>query len=146
MHLIAGLLSIPGQERDNGAKFVSPKLAKEGAMRVLIEVVRAEARAAPILLLFEDAHWADPTTGDLLERFVEQLHDIPALLVITARPEFNSPLTRHPAVTAIDLAKFTPAQSGSLVTNVVGGEGIYHPASSLRSLPGLTAFLYSLKS
>ena len=93
-------------------------------MRVLIEFVRAEARAGPTLLLFEDAHWADPTTLDLLERFVEQLHDIPALLVITARPEFNSPLTSHPAVTVIDLAKFTPAQSGSLVANVVGGKAL----------------------
>lgn len=121
MHLLAGLLSIPKQERD-GLSFVSPKLAKEETMRVLIECVRAEARTGSILLLFEDAHWADPSTLDLLERFVEQLQDIPALLVITARPEFNSPLIGHPAVSVIDLTRFTPAQSGSLVANVVGGK------------------------
>ena len=93
--------------------------------------MRAEARAGPTLLLFEDAHWADPTTLDLLGRFVEQLSDIPALLVITARPEFNSPLTSHPAVTVIDLAKFTPAQSSSLVANVVGGKAL--PSGPRRS-------------
>ena len=49
-------------------------------------------------MLFEDAHWADPTTLDLLGRFVELLSGIPALLVITARPEFNAPLAAHPAV------------------------------------------------
>ena len=95
MHLIAALLTVPSQERD-GSKVVSPKLAKEETMRVLIEFVRAGARAAPTLLVFEDAHWADPTTRDLLERFVEHLHDIPALFVITARPEFSSPFTSHP--------------------------------------------------
>jgi class 3 adenylate cyclase/tetratricopeptide (TPR) repeat protein len=123
MHLIAALLSIPCQERD-GSKLVSPKLVKEETMRVLIELVRAKARAGPTLLLLEDAHWADPTTQDLLERLVEQLPDVPALFVITARPEFNSPLTSHPAVTVIDLAKFTPVQSGSLVANVVGGKAL----------------------
>jgi class 3 adenylate cyclase/tetratricopeptide (TPR) repeat protein len=119
--LIAALLSVPHQER-YGEILVSPKLAKEETMRVLIELVRAETRAGPTLLLFEDAHWADPTTLDLLGRFVELLSEIPVLLVITARPEFNSPLASHPIITVMDLAKFTPVQSRSLVANVVGGK------------------------
>jgi class 3 adenylate cyclase/tetratricopeptide (TPR) repeat protein len=123
MRFIAALLSIPFQER-YGTILVSPKLAKEETMRVLIEFVRAQAREEPTLLLFEDAHWADPTTLDLLGRFADLLTDIPALLVITARPEFNSPLIDHPAVTVMDLAKFTPAQSGSLVDKVVGGKAL----------------------
>jgi class 3 adenylate cyclase/tetratricopeptide (TPR) repeat protein len=123
MRFIAALLSIPYQER-YGTILVSPKLAKEETMRVLIEFVRAQAREEPTLLLFEDAHWADPTTLDLLGRFVDLLADIPALLVITARPEFSSPLIGHPAVTVMDLAKFTPAQSGSLVAKVVGGKAL----------------------
>ena len=80
----------PCQQR-YGAILLSPKLAKEETMRVLIEIVRAQARAGPTLLLFEDAHWADPTSLDLLGRFIEMLPGIPALLVITARPEFNAP-------------------------------------------------------
>jgi class 3 adenylate cyclase/tetratricopeptide (TPR) repeat protein len=123
MRFIAALLSIPYQER-YGTILVSPKLAKEETMRVLIEFVRAQARLGPTLLLFEDAHWADPTTLDVLGRFVDLLAGIPVLLVITARPEFNSPLTSHPDVTVMDLAKFTPAQSGSLVANVVGGRAL----------------------
>lgn len=123
MRLIAALLSIPYQER-YGAIPISPKLAKEDTMRVLIEFVRAEARAGPTLLLFEDAHWADPTTLELLERLVDALTDIPTLLVVTARPELNSSLTVHPAVAVMNLAKFTPAQSSSLVANVVGGRAL----------------------
>jgi class 3 adenylate cyclase/tetratricopeptide (TPR) repeat protein len=129
MRLIAALLSIPYQER-YGAILVSPKLAKEETMRVLIEFVRARARARPTLLLFEDAHWADPTTLDLLGRFIELLSGIPALLVITARPEFNAPLAAHPAVSVMNLAKFTPVQTESLVANLVGGKSLP---------PGLTA-------
>jgi class 3 adenylate cyclase len=129
MRLVAGLLSIPYQER-YGTILLSPKLVKEDTMRVLIEIVRAEARAGPTLILFEDAHWADPTTLDLLGRFVDLLADIPALLVITVRPEFHASWTNHRAVTVMDLGKFTPAQSGSLIVNIVGGKALP---------PGLTA-------
>jgi len=120
---IAELLSIPCQQRYSEI-VISPRLAKEDTMRVLVEFVRAEARAGPTLLLFEDAHWADPTTLDLLGRLVNLLADVPTLLVVTARPEFESPLMDHPAVAAMDLAKFTPAQSSSLVANVVGGKAL----------------------
>ena len=123
MTFIAALLSIPYQKR-YGAILLSPKLVKQDTMRVLIEIVRAEARTRPTLILFEDAHWADPTTLDLLGRFVDVLADIPALLVVTARPEFQASWTSHQAVTVMDLAKFTPAQSSSLVANVVGGKAL----------------------
>ena len=123
MKFIAALLSIPYQQR-YGAILLSPQLAKEDTMRVLIEIVRAEARARPTLILFEDVHWADPTTLDLLGRFVDGLADIPALLVVTARPEFRESWTNHKVVTVINLAKFTPVQSESLVANVVGGKAL----------------------
>jgi class 3 adenylate cyclase/tetratricopeptide (TPR) repeat protein len=123
MRFIAALMSLPYQER-YGAILVSPKLAKEETMRILIEIVRAQARAGPTLVLFEDAHWADPTTLDLLGRFVDGLADIPALLLVTARPEFRPAWTSHPSVTTMDLAKFTPEQSSSLVANVVGGKAL----------------------
>ncbi|MBU6464433.1 MAG: AAA family ATPase [Bradyrhizobium sp.] len=123
MRLVAALLSIPHEQR-YGSILLSPKLAKEETMRVLIEFVRAHARLRPTLLLFEDAHWADPTSLDLLMRFIELLPGIPALLVITARPEFNSPLASLPAISVMDLAKFTPRQSETLVANVVGGKAL----------------------
>ena len=121
MRFVAALLSLPYQER-YGTILVSPKLAKEETMRVLIDLTRAEARRGPTVILFEDVHWADPTTLQLIERFVDVLAGIPTLLIVTTRPEFNSPLTNHPVVDVMNLAKFTPAQSGSLVANLVGGK------------------------
>jgi class 3 adenylate cyclase/tetratricopeptide (TPR) repeat protein len=123
MRFIAALLSLPYQER-YGAILVSPRLAREETMRILIEFVRAEARGGPTLLLCEDAHWIDPTTRDLLGRIVDVVAEIPTLLVVTARPEFNPSKATHPSVTVMDLAKFTPDQSGSLVANVVGGKAL----------------------
>ena len=81
MRFIAALLSIPYQER-YGAILVSPRLAREETMRVLIDFVRAEARAQPTLFLFEDAHWADPRRGPAGTASSEVLAEIPTLLVV----------------------------------------------------------------
>jgi class 3 adenylate cyclase/tetratricopeptide (TPR) repeat protein len=123
MRFIAALLSLPYEER-YGAILVSPKLAKEETMRVLIEFVRAQARSGPTLLLLEDAHWADPTTLDLLDRFISHLTDIPFLFVVTARPEFDAPFLHHSSVGIIELGKFTAAQSSSLIDNIIGGKAL----------------------
>ncbi len=123
MRFMAALLSLPYQER-YGAILVSPKLAKAETMRVLIDLARSQASKGPTVILFEDVHWADPTTLQLIEHFVGVLAGIRTLLVVTARPEFNASWTSHPAIAVMDLAKFTPAQSGSLVAKVVGGKAL----------------------
>jgi class 3 adenylate cyclase len=123
MRLIAALLSLPYQER-YGAIVVSPKLAKDETMRVLIEFVRARANAGPTLIVLEDAHWADPTTLELLGRFIDRLANIPVLFILTGRTEFNAPFLTNPTVGVVELSKFTPAQSTSLVDNLLGGKSL----------------------
>ena len=120
---IAALLSIPFQER-YGAITIAPKLAKESTMRVLIEIIRAEARAQPILLLFEDAHWTDPSTLDWLGRLAPRLADAAALIVMTARTDFVTPWDARHDVVAIDLGKLTPSQSASLVDEFLDGKAL----------------------
>ena len=120
MRPIAAMLGVPYEER-YGAISLSPKAAKEDTMRALIDLVRAECRAGPILILVEDAHWADPTTVDFLRRVVEQLEEIPALLILTARPEFRPPWRGRARTAAIDLAKLTPEESRVIVSRVAGG-------------------------
>jgi class 3 adenylate cyclase/tetratricopeptide (TPR) repeat protein len=120
---VAALLSIPFQEQ-YGAISISPKLAKETTMRILVEIVRASAHAQPLLLLFEDVHWADPTTLDLFGRLMDRLAEIPALLLMTARPEFRSPWRGRRDVSAMNLGKLTPAQSRSLIDEILGGKAL----------------------
>jgi class 3 adenylate cyclase/tetratricopeptide (TPR) repeat protein len=121
LRFVAAMLSLPFHDR-YGAILISPKLAREDTMRVLVETVRAQARAEPTLVLFEDAHWSDPSTLDVFARIVDQLADIPALLLVTARPEFKPPWKQGPGVSEIHLAKFTASQSRSLLDKVVGGK------------------------
>ena len=121
MRPVAAMLGVPYEER-YGAITLSPKAAKEDTMRALIALVRAECRAGPILLLVEDAHWADPTTIDFLRRMVDQLAEIEALLVITARPEFRPPWRGRPRASAIDLAKLTSEESRVIVSRLSGGK------------------------
>ncbi len=120
---VAAILSIPFHER-YGPISIAPKLAKEATMRVLVEIVRTEARARPILILFEDAHWADPSTLDWLGRLADQLAEATALLVVTARPEFASAWNERHDVVAIDLGKLSPSQSAALVDELAGGKAL----------------------
>ena len=121
MRPIAAMLGIPYEQR-YGAVSLSPKAAKENTMRALLDLIRAECSGGPILILVEDAHWADPTSIDFLRRLVERLAEIPALLVITARPEFRSPWRGRPYATTIDLAKLTLEESRMIVSRVTGGK------------------------
>jgi hypothetical protein len=66
-------------------------------------------------MLYEDAHWADPTSLDALDQLIDRLRTIPLLLVITHRPEFQPRWTGHGHVVALTLSKLTRAQSNSLI-------------------------------
>ncbi len=123
MRPVAAMLGINYEER-YGAISLSPKAAKEDTMRALVDLVRAECRAGPILLLVEDAHWADPTTVDFLRRVVDRLAEIPALLVVTARPDFRSPWQGRPQAETIDLAKLTAEESRIIVSRLTGGRAL----------------------
>jgi class 3 adenylate cyclase/tetratricopeptide (TPR) repeat protein len=123
LRFVAAMLSIPFEDR-YGPILSSPKLAREDTMRALVETVRTQARSEPSLLLLEDAHWSDPSTLDVFHRLVDQLAHIPALIVLTARPEFKSPWRKLQGLSELHLAKFTPAQSRLLLDKVAGGRAL----------------------
>jgi class 3 adenylate cyclase/tetratricopeptide (TPR) repeat protein len=145
LSFVAALLSLPFQDR-YGAISLSPKRAKDETMRALLGIFQAEARLEPTLFLFEDAHWADPTTLDFLNRAMDALADMPALLLVTARPEFRSPFAVRPYLGALTLAKLTPAQANSLVTQVTGGKTLPHGLAEqiIRRTDGVPLFVEEL--
>ena len=57
------------------------------------------AARLPVLMIFEDAHWIDPTSLELLERIIERVQGLPVLLIVASRPEFAPPWTGRPHVT-----------------------------------------------
>jgi hypothetical protein len=84
------------------------------------------------LLLFEDAHWADSTSLELLDRIVECLPHLPVLLVMTCRPEYASPWVGRPQVTMLALDRLGGRETVALVNGVARGKRL--PAEILERI------------
>ena len=117
VRFIAAMLSLPHEGR-YGPITLTPQLAKEETIRVLINTVKAAVLAEPSLILFEDLHWADPTTLETLSVLIERLDSIPILVLLTYRPEFEPPWLTHGCVTSLNLARLDQAESRRLVSNL----------------------------
>ena len=120
IRLIAAMLSIPFIDR-LGPLALSPKMARDETIRVLERMFRAQANAEPTLLIFEDLHWADPTTLDVLARWINHLADIPAFVLMTTRPELKPTWNENAPVKVLRLAHLEPSQSLRLLSQVRGG-------------------------
>ncbi len=115
----AALLSVPFEHRF-GEITLPPRLAKEETLRVLLAMVASAASAAPVILLFEDLHWADPTTCEALELLVSKLSSMPVFLVATYRPDFAPPCAGSPDVSLFLLTRLNAEESRALVLRTAG--------------------------
>ena len=86
--------------------------------------VEGLAARQPVLMLFEDVHWTDPTSLELLDLIVDRVPTLPLLLIITFRPEFTPPWVGRPHVTALILNRLTPRQRGTMIATVAGGRAL----------------------
>ena len=77
-----------------------------------------------MLFLFEDAHWSDSTSLDLLDRFAERVRRLPVLMVVTFRPEFEPPWTGQAQVTSVTLSRLGQRETKALVGGVAGGKSL----------------------
>ena len=119
--LFAPLLSIPTEGR-YAPLDMTPEQQKEQTLGALIAQMEGLSRQHPVLLIFEDAHWADPTSLELLELAVEQAQRLPVLVVFTFRPEFSPPWGDHTHVTSLTLNRFSRSLASAMTTNVTGGK------------------------
>jgi class 3 adenylate cyclase/ABC-type transport system involved in cytochrome c biogenesis ATPase subunit len=117
--LFASLLSIPTGDR-------YPPLALSAAQQrrltlaALLDQLEALARQKPVLMLFEDVHWADATSLEVLDLTVERVRALPVLVLITFRPEYEAPWTGLSHVTSITLDRLAPAEVETLAEHVAG--------------------------
>jgi class 3 adenylate cyclase len=123
---IAAMLSIPCEQR-YGPRPMTPQKHKDETLRSLIDVIEAAAQRQLSVLLFEDAHWADPTTLEVLDLLIDRVRTVPLLVVLTHRPEFQSRWSEQGHVGALDLSKLTRAQSAAMVTALAGGKALPAP-------------------
>ena len=71
-------------------------------------------------MLFDDIHWIDPSSRELLDRLIERIADWPVLLLAMFRPEFQPPWTGQPHVTTLTLARLDRRDTAMMVANVAG--------------------------
>jgi class 3 adenylate cyclase len=121
VRFIASLLSIPCEQR-YGALALTPRKHRDETLRSLAEITAAVARKQASVMLFEDAHWADPTTLQVLDLLIDGIGTIPLLIVLTHRPEFQPKWTRLGNVSALNLSRLTPAESSAMISEVTGGK------------------------
>ena len=118
--LMASLLSIPFENRYPPHN-LSPAQQRRRTLTALLDLIEIQAEQKPLLLLFEDVHWADATSLELLDLAIERARQHPILLLITFRPEFDAPWKGLPDVAALQLGRLDRAQSEALVMHVTGG-------------------------
>jgi class 3 adenylate cyclase len=88
--LVADLLSLPTTGAPPEMN-LSPQRKKEKTLEALLGLMEDLSRKRPVLMVFEDVHWIDPTSRELLDLTIERLRRLPVLLIITFRPEFEEP-------------------------------------------------------
>ena len=121
--LLADLLSLPASERHPLPK-LSPQRKKERTLEALIRQLKGLSRQQRVVIVFEDAHWIDPTSRELLDLTVEPIRDLPVLLVVTFRPEFQPPWTGQPQVTMLTLNRLDRRDRTALVEQIAGGKAL----------------------
>jgi len=118
--LFAALLSIPFGER-YAPLALSPTQQRRRTLAALLDQFEGLARRQPILLSFEDAHWADATSLELLDLTVERVRQLPVLALFTFRPEFEPPWAGLPNVGTLTLGRLDRDDVENMVARVTGG-------------------------
>jgi class 3 adenylate cyclase len=98
---------------------LSPQGKKELTFEALLRQLEALTRKQPVLMVFEDLHWIDPTTRELFDRIIVRIENLPVLLIATIRPDFASPWTGQPHVTMLALSRLGRRDGAALVRQLV---------------------------
>jgi predicted ATPase/class 3 adenylate cyclase len=121
--LVAALLGIETGER-YPPLVLSPQRQKQRTLEVLVDQVRGLAARRPVLAVYEDVHWADPTTRELLGLLIDRVRRLFALVLITFRPQFDPPWTGEGHVTQLQLNRLGRREGAALVERITGGKAL----------------------
>ena len=119
--LLSELLSLPSSAAELN---LSPQRKREMLFEAVLSQLEAEARQRPVLVVFEDAHWIDPTTRELLDLTVDRVRHLPVLLVITFRPEFQPPWGGRSQVASVALNRLGERDGEALVQKLAGNTAL----------------------
>ncbi len=129
--LFAEMLSLPNDGRYPALE-LTPQQRRQKTLEALISQLEALTRRNPVLMIFEDAHWTDPTSLEVFGRVVNGIAILPVLLIVTFRPEFDPPWIGQPHVTALTINRLTQRDVAAMIDRVVGNKLL--PASIRRDI------------
>ena len=129
--LLADMLSLPNDGRYPTLE-LAPQQRRKRTFEALTTQVEALTRQAPLLMIFEDVHWADPTSLEALGRTVDRLRTRGVLLIVTYRPEFEPPWIGQPHVTLLTVNRLGRREIAAMIHRVTGNQP--PPASILQDI------------
>ena len=124
--LFAEMLSLPNDGRYPTLN-LAPQERRQGTLEALTAQVEALSQSSPVLMIFEDVHWIDPTSIEALGRTVDRLKTLGVLLIVTYRPEFEPPWIGRPHVTALTLNRLGEREIAAMIDGITGNKAL--PAS-----------------
>ena len=128
--LIAELLSLPNDGR-HPALTLGAQRRRQRTLQALQWQLEALAHQQPVLMVFEDVHWIDPTSLEVLSRTVERIQGIPVLLIVTFRPEFDPPWAGQSRVASVTLNRLGERDATAIIERAPSSG--CKPRQSLRS-------------
>jgi class 3 adenylate cyclase/tetratricopeptide (TPR) repeat protein len=115
--LLGELLSLP---TPTAGVNLSPQRKRETLLNAFLNQLVAECRQRPVLMVMEDAHWIDPTSRELLDLTVDRVRQLPVLLAITFRPEYQPPWSGRSHVTGLALSRLGERDVTALAKDLAG--------------------------
>jgi predicted ATPase len=119
--LFAEMLSLPNDGR-YPALASAPEQRRQRTLEALTSQLAELARQQPVLMIFEDAHWVDPTSLEVLGRTVHRIKTLSTLLIVTSRPEFNAPWVGQSHVTSLTLNRLGEREAAAIIARLVGNK------------------------
>ena len=132
--LFAEMLSLPNDGRYPTLE-LHPQQRRQRTLEALTAQMEALSRPNPVLMIFEDAHWTDPTSLEVFGRAVDRVRSLRVLLIVTFRPEFEPPWIGRPYVTALTINRLGEREIAAMIDRVVGNKPLpaEHPAGHYRA-------------
>jgi class 3 adenylate cyclase/tetratricopeptide (TPR) repeat protein len=121
--VLADMLSLPNDGRYPALE-QTPQRRRQRTLETLAAQLEALSRANPVLMIFEDVHWIDPTSLEALGRTVDRLRNLGVLLIVAYRPEFEPPWIGRPNVTVLGLSRFGEREVVAMIAGVSGDKAL----------------------
>src|SRR5262245_35261209 len=99
---------------------LTPQQRRQKTLEALTAQMETLSRQKPVMMAFEDAHWADPTSLEAFGGVVDRIRTLRVLLLVTFRPEFDAPWVGRPYVTVLMINRLAEHEAGAMIDRIVG--------------------------